>query len=132
MAESIIPPGTVTWAEIDLQAIAGNVKAIRHHTGEQVQVIAVVKANAYGHGAVQVARTALDAGASRLAVHRLVEAIELRNAGITAPVLVMGYVPEDAASELVQHRLSVSLTTIGCAKHIPRPPLLWGSGFRCI
>jgi len=116
MAESIIPPGTVTWAEIDLQAIAGNVKAIRHHTGEQVQVIAVVKANAYGHGAVQVARTALDAGASRLAVHRLVEAIELRNAGITAPVLVMGYVPEDAASELVQHRLSVSLTTIGCAK----------------
>jgi len=49
MAESIIPPGTVTWAEIDLQAIAGNVKAIRHHTGEQVQVIAVVKANAYGH-----------------------------------------------------------------------------------
>ncbi|MCX7775156.1 MAG: alanine racemase [Rectinemataceae bacterium] len=116
MADLILPPGTVTWAEIDLAAISANIQAIRRHVGSQVQVIAVVKANAYGHGAVQAAPAALEAGASRLAVHRLVEAIELREAGIEAPVLVMGYVPADGASDLVRYRLSVSLTTLECAK----------------
>ncbi|MGB8645612.1 MAG: alanine racemase, partial [Anaerolineae bacterium] len=75
--------GIVTWAEIDLNAIAHNVRALKAHVGASVEVIAVVKANAYGHGAVAVARTALAAGATRLAVHRLLEGQELRDAGIT-------------------------------------------------
>ena len=62
--------GIITWAEIDLDAIASNVRAFRKHVGEKVEIIAVVKANAYGHGAIPVVKAALDAGAMRLAVHR--------------------------------------------------------------
>lgn len=101
----------VTWAEIDLDAIAHNVQAFRQHVGESVEVFAVVKANAYGHGAAHVARAALEAGATRLAVHRLTEGIELRQAGIEAPVLIMGYTPPAAAESAVRWRLAPSLIT---------------------
>ncbi len=74
--------GIVTWAEIDLDAISYNVRAFKRHVGDRVKVIAVVKANAYGHGALQVSRAALEAGAEMLAVHRAIEGVELRKAGI--------------------------------------------------
>ena len=108
--------GMVTWAEIDLDAVAFNVRAFKRHVGEGVEVFAVVKANAYGHGAVPVAQTALAAGATRLAVHRLVEGIQLRSAGIQAPVLVMGYTPPDGASLVVQWGLTPSLMTLEFAQ----------------
>ncbi len=86
-----------TWAEIDLNAIRDNVTAFTEHLHDETKVMAVVKANAYGHGAIEVAKAALEAGADRLAVALLDEAIHLRNAGITAPILVMGWVrPQDA------------------------------------
>jgi alanine racemase len=86
-----------TWAEIDLTAIAQNVQAIHHlYNGKDVSIMAVVKANGYGHGAVEVARTALKAGASYLAVALLDEAISLRKAGIREPILVLGRIrPRD-------------------------------------
>lgn len=96
----------ITWAEIDLDAVAHNVQAIKAHVGPRVAVIAVVKANMYGHGVVPVARTLLAHGASRLAVHRLVEAIQLRQAGITAPVLVMGYTLPAEAEAVVRWDLT--------------------------
>jgi len=103
--------GVVTWAEIDLDAIAFNVRAFKRHVGERIEIWAVVKANAYGHGAVPVARAALGAGATRLAVHRAIEGIELRRAGITAPVLVMGYTPPSGAEWIVCYDLTPSLIT---------------------
>ena len=103
--------GVVTWAEIDLEAIRKNVRSFVRHVGSTVQVMAVVKANAYGHGAVPVARAALEAGATRLAVHRLTEGIELRQAGIDAPVLVMGYTPPAGASAFVGWDLTPSTIT---------------------
>ena len=103
--------GVVTWAEIDLEAIRKNVRSFVRHVGSTVQVMAVVKANAYGHGAVPVARAALEAGATRLAVHRLTEGIELRQAGIEAPVLVMGYTPPTGADAFVQWNLTPSTIT---------------------
>lgn len=103
--------GVVTWAEIDLEAIRKNVTSFIRHVGPTVQVMAVVKANAYGHGAVPVARAALEAGATRLAVHRLTEGIELRQAGIEAPVLVMGYTPPAGADAFVQWNLTPSTIT---------------------
>jgi alanine racemase len=106
-----LPPGTVTWAEIDLDAIAANVRSFCRFVGPQVQVIAVVKANAYGHGAVPVARAALRGGATRLAVHRLLEGVELRQAGIQAPILVMGYIPPDGADEVIRWGLTPTVTT---------------------
>lgn len=85
-----------TWAEVDLDKIIYNVSQLKKQLPNDVQMIAVVKANAYGHGDVQVARAALEAGATYLAVAFLDEAIALRNKGITAPILVLGVSrPED-------------------------------------
>jgi alanine racemase len=79
-----------TWAEVDLDCIADNITSIKKLLPQNVEMIAVVKANAYGHGDVQVAEAALQAGASQLAVAFLDEAIALRKKGITAPILVLG------------------------------------------
>ncbi|MFC0560483.1 alanine racemase [Halalkalibacter alkalisediminis] len=96
-----------TWAEIDLTAIAKNVTAISHlYEHKDVSVMAVVKANGYGHGAVEVAKTALKSGASYLAVALLDEAIRLREANIEAPILVLGRIrPEDVLIAVKNHVL---------------------------
>ncbi len=104
-------PGIVTWAEIDLDAIAHNVGAYKRHVGPKVEIMAVVKANAYGHGVLPVARAALLAGATRLAVHRAIEGVELRQGGIDAPILVMGYTPPSGAEMVLSWRLTPSLMT---------------------
>ncbi|BCU80474.1 alanine racemase [Polycladomyces abyssicola] len=97
-----------TIAEIDLDAITHNVQQFRNRFPSSVRLMAVVKADAYGHGAVPVAKTALEAGATHLAVAFLDEALELRNAGIEAPILVLGYTPPEAVAEAV--RRDVTLT----------------------
>ncbi len=106
-----MPDDLVTWAEIDLDAVEANMRAIKRHVGERVEVFAVLKANAYGHGAVPVGKAALRAGATRVAVHRLVEGIELRQAGIDAPILIMGYTPPAAADQAARWRLTPSAIT---------------------
>lgn len=100
-----------TWAEIDLGAIAHNIRALKQHIGPAVELCAVVKANAYGHGAEAVARTALTHGAGRLAVARLEEGVALRQAGITAPILVMGPIDPSAAPTLIAHNLIPTVNT---------------------
>jgi alanine racemase len=97
-----------TWAEIDLDCIHANLTSIKKHLPQEVMMIAVVKANAYGHGDVQVAEEALEAGAGYLAVAFMDEAISLRNKGITAPILVLGATrPEDI---LVAAKYDITLT----------------------
>lgn len=108
--------GCVSWAEVDLEAIRQNVRSFQKHVGNTVQVMAVVKANAYGHGAVPVAKAALEAGATRLAVHRVTEGIELRQAGISAPILVFGYTPPPAAGEFIKWNLTPGMMTIEFAQ----------------
>ena len=86
-----------TWAEINLDAIYENAANMKKHLPPEITLFAVVKANAYGHGDVEVAKTAIQAGAGYLAVAFLDEALALRNKGITAPILVLGASrPEDA------------------------------------
>lgn len=85
--------GRPTRAEIDLDCIVYNLRLAREAVGPAVAVMAVVKADAYGHGAVPVARAALAAGAARLGVATLEEARALRQSGIVAPVLIMGWTP---------------------------------------
>lgn len=92
------------WAEIDLDAVAHNLKLLAARV-RPARVYAVVKANAYGHGAVAVARAALDAGADALAVAAVDEGEELRRAGIAAPILVLGHTPASDAERVVAHRL---------------------------
>lgn len=85
-----------TWAEINLDHIEANIHGLKEHLPNETEIIAVVKANAYGHGDVEVAQAALSAGAAKLAVAFLDEALKLRQAGIKAPILVLGAVrPED-------------------------------------
>ncbi len=114
--------GILTWAEIDLDAIAHNVRAIQAHVGEKIEIIAVVKANAYGHGAIPVARTVLEAGATRLAVHRIQEGVELRQAGITAPILLLGYTSPSGVPLLAQHQLTPSLVDREIALQLAEQP----------
>ncbi len=96
-----------TWIEIDLSAVADNIKALRTISG--VPVMAVVKANGYGHGAVEVSRAALAAGASWLAVSCAEEAIVLREAGIMVPILVLGMVTAQEADEAIAAGLSLTV-----------------------
>ncbi|MGH2416899.1 MAG: alanine racemase [Candidatus Limnocylindria bacterium] len=93
------------WVEVDHAAIVDNLAALRLLAGSGKQVIAVVKANAYGHGAVAVARTLLAAGAERLAVATLGEAMELRDAGVDAPITVLWGIGEPEAAPAVAARL---------------------------
>ena len=85
------------WLEIDLQAIENNLKLIRNISG--LPVAAVLKADAYGHGVLPVSRAAVKAGAVFLAVARFTEARELRNAGFTEPILVLGMIPPENVIE---------------------------------
>ncbi|UOQ84295.1 alanine racemase [Gracilibacillus salinarum] len=97
-----------SWVEVNLDHIIYNIEQLRNKLYDKTDIYAVVKANAYGHGDVEVANAALQGGATRLAVAVLDEALRLREAGITAPVLVMGYIrPEDAAVA-VDHDITVT------------------------
>ncbi|MEG4011101.1 MULTISPECIES: alanine racemase [unclassified Microcoleus] len=78
------------WVEIDLAALTHNVKQLKNLLSPQTELMAVVKADAYGHGAVAVSQTVLQAGASWLGVATIPEGIELREAGIEAPILLLG------------------------------------------
>jgi len=98
-----------TWVEIDLSAIENNVRLIRQYS--EAQVMAVVKADGYGHGAVPVAQAALRAGASWLGVARLEEAVELRQAGLDAPILLLGYTPPGRLEEAISAGLSLAAWT---------------------
>jgi alanine racemase len=101
------------WAEIDLDAIRSNVRALRALVAPAA-LCAVVKADGYGHGAVEVSRAALEAGADSLAVALVEEGVELRDAGIDVPVLVLSEPVADAAETVVAYRLTpVVYTTSG-------------------
>ncbi|HHU19563.1 MAG TPA: alanine racemase [Bacilli bacterium] len=95
--------------EIDLSAIKLNIKNLKATLAKGTEVIAVVKANGYGHGDVQVAKAALEAGATQLAVALLEEALKLRQAGITAPILVMGWVDPIFADVAIEHEITLTV-----------------------
>lgn len=98
-----------TWVEVDLNCIYENVQNMKKHLPADVAIIAVVKANAYGHGAYQVAKTALKAGASCLAVALLDEALELRKQGIDAPILILGWVRPEDVQIAAEHNITLTV-----------------------
>ncbi|OMI27159.1 alanine racemase [Bacillus haynesii] len=107
-----------TWAEIDLTALKENVRNMKRHIGEHVHLMAVVKANAYGHGDAQVAKAALAEGASILAVALLDEALSLRAQGIEESILVLGAVPPEYASIAAEKRIIVTGYSAGWLKDV--------------
>ncbi len=90
-----------TWAEIDIDALLHNFKSIKNHT--KGSLAAVVKADAYGHGAAVVAPILQDAGAQMFAVSNIDEALELRKSGIKKPILILGYTPASYADVLTEN-----------------------------
>lgn len=106
------------WSEIDLNAISHNVMELRRITSNGSQLMAVVKANGYGHGAVEVALVALKNGAASLGVARMGEGLHLRRAGITAPILILGYTPPEHSATLVAHRLTQTVYTFEAAESL--------------
>lgn len=97
------------WAQIDLDAAGYNMRNIRKMTGPDILIAAVVKANAYGHGAVEVAKTFLREGADRLAVACLDEAVELRHAGITSRIIILGHTDGRRAEELITYGVDAAV-----------------------
>ncbi len=97
--------GRQTHAVVSLDAVARNLGRIRDHVGADVEIMAVVKADAYGHGALPVARTLVEAGAGRLGVALPEEGVRLRDRGVQVPILVMGPTGPDQGSVLSDYRL---------------------------
>ncbi len=104
------------WAEINLDNLAHNIREVRRLAGDESQVMAVIKADGYGHGAVNIAQTLLDNGADRFAVAVLDEAIELRNAGFKVPIFILGYTQPERAAEVVKYDLEQSVYSFEVAK----------------
>ncbi len=89
------------WSEVNLDNIAHNVKEIRRITDKKAEIMGVVKADAYGHGVMEVARTLIENGVTRLAVSMLDEAIQLRKNGIGVPILILSYTDPRRAEEII-------------------------------
>ena len=99
-----------TWAEIDLDALAHNYRCAREMTGPKVKYLGVVKADAYGHGAIQVSRKLEALGADYLAVASLDEAEELRRAGIRTPILILGHTPPAMVPQLIEYHITQAVS----------------------
>lgn len=99
-----------TWAEIDLDALTYNYKTIRKHIGDGVKFLGVVKADAYGHGAVEVSKKLQELGADYLAVSSIDEAMELRFNGITMPILILGHTPREQVDRLICFNITQAVT----------------------
>jgi len=103
-------PTRWAWVDVDLDAIRHNVEHLRANVSPSA-LWAVVKAGGYGHGAVEVANAALEAGAQGLCVALVQEGVELRDAGIDAPILLLSEQPIDAVDDIVRHRLMATVYT---------------------
>ena len=124
MAEDIL------WAEVDLKAIAHNVCELRRIINCNSRLMAVVKANGYGHGSVEVARCALNSGAEVIGVARISEAIKLKNDGIDAPILIFGYTSPPFYNEILKFGLIQTVCSLQTAESLSSFALLHKSKIR--
>ncbi|MCL6519078.1 MAG: alanine racemase [Armatimonadetes bacterium] len=109
-----------TVAEIDLEAIAFNFRQVRNLVGPEVKICPAVKADGYGHGAIPVSQAVLNAGAEMLGVATLEEALELRNAGINTPILILQCVLPDGIPEIIAHNVSTMVCDLAFATELSK------------
>lgn len=115
-----------TWAQIDLDALEHNYRVIRGSLKKGCRMMCVIKADAYGHGAVCLAREYERLGTEWFAVSNLAEAIQLRDAGISKPVLVLGYTPAENAGLLAQYRVTQAILSTEYAEKLSHSALKQG------
>ncbi len=115
-----LQPDRPTWLEIDLSAIAHNVRHLKEWVGPHVALMAIMKADGYGHGAVKAAQTALLNGASWLGVACLPEAVVLRDAGIDAPILLLGYTPPWQAKAALRYTTRATVFSLDVANALSK------------
>ena len=108
----------LTWAEVNLNAYAHNITELRRIAAKGTRLMAVVKADGYGHGAIEVARQALKSGAQNLGVARINEAVQLREAGLQAPILIFGYTLPDLAQTLIRYDLTQTVYSFAAANSL--------------
>ena len=106
------------WAEINMDSVKANFEAIRSSIGEGVKLCCVVKADAYGHGAVELCRLYHELGADFFAVSNLDEALELRDAGVTEPMLILGYTPPDRCVDLSRYEIRQTVYSLDYARKL--------------
>jgi Alr-MurF fusion protein len=123
-------PDEPTWIEIDTDAIAHNVSFLKTLMGADVKMMAMVEGDAYGHGALAVSTTALLNGADYLGVAALAEAVFLRESGIAAPILVLGYTPAHHAAQAVRFDTTLTLYDQGIARSLNRAAASTGKKVR--
>ena len=104
------------WLEIDLDRLKYNMKNLRDYVDKKVKILAIVKANAYGHGAVNCAKIFLENGVDYLGVANFVEALELRRAGIEAPILIIGYTQDGELFNAVKNNITITIYSFEQAK----------------
>jgi alanine racemase len=107
------------WAEIDLDKLAHNMREIRR-VSKSKNIIAVVKADAYGHGAVDVAPVLLENGADRLAVAVISEAVELRRSGLECPIMILGFTPPNLINDLLRYDIEQAVYSYVFAKELSK------------
>lgn len=109
-----------TWVEVDLDRFGRNLAAIRAAIGPAPGILLVVKADAYGHGAVEIARAALSHNVSMLGVATLHEGIELRSSGIEAPIVILSPSLTGEIDEIIEHRLTPCVSTLEFAHQLSK------------
>lgn len=117
----------LVWAEVDLDAIGHNTRELRRVTDPGARLMVAVKANGYGHGALEVAHRALQSGADALGVARIDEGIQLRDAGVDAPILIFGYTDTALAEKLIAFDLTQTVFSLETAEVLSRAAVLSGS-----
>ena len=105
-----------TWVEIDLDSIANSLHQARKLINPETKIAGVVKANAYGHGAIDVAKTLIENGVDMLAVACLTEAMELRRYYSQIPILIMGYTPDNKLKFAVEENIRTTIFSLDQAK----------------
>jgi len=114
------------WTEVNLKAIAHNIRELRRITNPKACFMAVVKANAYGHGIIEVARESLKNGAEALGVANIEEGIQLRKADINVPVLIFGYTPPMHVKQLIEFNLTQTVYSCEISKKLSQAAVKYG------
>ncbi len=121
----------IKWAEIDIDALKSNMNQIKARVGENVRVAAVVKANAYGHGSLEIMEPLMEAGAEMIVVSSVNEAVEMRKRFTRAQTLVLGLTPEDNVEDVIKYGIIQTITSENQAVILSETAERLGMGVSC-